>query len=53
MMAQAVETHIVARFSLVGSLVPDRGTVGYTVTAVLRRFLDALPAEEAAVLLDI
>ena len=52
MTPQAVETHIVAGFSLVGSLVPDSGTVGYTITAVLRRFLDALPAEEAAVLLD-
>jgi len=52
MTPQAVETYLVNGFSLNASLVPDSGTVGYTITTVLRRFLDALPAEEAAALRD-
>jgi SAM-dependent methyltransferase len=49
MTPQAVETYLVDGFSLIHSCVPDSGTVGYTITAILRRFLDGLPAEEADV----
>ena len=48
MTPQAVETHLVDGFSLIHSCVPDSGTVGYTITVILRRFLDSLPESEAS-----
>jgi SAM-dependent methyltransferase len=52
MTPQAIETYLVDGFSLLHSCVPDSGTVGYTITVLLRRLLEGLPTEEAAALLE-
>ena len=52
MTPQAIETYLVDGFSLISSGVPESGTVGYTIAELLRRFLDGLPTEDVAELLE-
>jgi SAM-dependent methyltransferase len=52
MTPQAVETFLVDGFALIYSGVGDNATVGHTIKDTLRRFLDGLPADKAAILLN-
>jgi hypothetical protein len=52
MTPQAAETYLADGFSLLHSGVGDNATVGHTIKDTLRRFLDGLPAEKAAILLN-